>query len=1297
MGAGRFHEAAEPVNDGEIEVLRRLRDDLDPSWQVIGNFEFLAAGNRWYECDALALHESGYGFLIETKAWTGPIIGNDKAWLLPTLDGDGRTSREPPIHLITTKMKKLATLIRTQVPAASSYRLDPLVVLVTEDPPELTGKSELTTVLYTRMIDALGVDPRTPDQRKSAAVPPDVADKIFDYLAAATRPPSDTVLGDYVLDEELELRADDVQVWRGHPATDPNISCILKRYPIDLLAPPAKREEQLSIARRHHTVISELDDNDVVPLFGAPFEGAGNEFVVVTRLPRGDSLETWLAVTQPDPATLDDLIRELFRVVSRVHAKGVVHRWLRPRSIWVGADDLHIRLTDFDVGRVAGTPGVTILVQLDDYDTDFTAPEALGNLALATMASDVYSLAAIARFAYGDSLNRADPHLRNVIEACLDPNPTKRPADAGEALRAMDGPRYVLDSDALHPQDVIDDRYFVKSRHDGGGLTVVYRVYDNILKRDFGAKFVRSQYRDYLDAAEEWNVLQGVPEQPNIAKPTYVGQMRRVTRGDQDLTCKDTFLLSPWIVGRPLDEYLDQVLPLRRVLELGRDLATGLEHLHQYGIIHRDLKPENVLVRDDHSAVILDFNVSQADSLSTTTSIGTASYRAPEVTTGSWTPAADLYSLGVCLTELLVGGRLGTGAREWVVHSGTVDHGVVELLAALLQEEPSQRGTAGELVHQIDSLIHGLKQAPAAVAEPPPLEATEIGNPYVARIRDYFSQSSRSNSGTRGLDIFGKWLYVDTQIDNSLRPRIVNGELSLVVITGNAGDGKTAFIRRIEDELESTGAIKQTGRAGNGSQLSRGGHTWVTNWDGSQDEAEVDNHAVLTEFFEDFAKPSPTHTPAKTAVIAINEGRLVDFLDPKPEDPSHERFRAFAGIIHNAIAGHEEPPPWMVLVNLNRRVLTQSGDDNIVSQILRRLADERLWEGCRGCPAVGECPNFANAQKLRDPVLGARAIARTRETLDLVRLRRRLHITTRDLLSALAYMTVGNDPCSAIIDQAASGPAFVLRGMLYNRLFAAADDTSDGAAEDRLLAELGLLDPADAPHPNLDGRLWLLGADAIASTRNGEAGSDGGILLSLRQSDRSDQLRAHQSLRRKAYFEREEPDYVTLLPYRSLVDFQDAIAQPTEELRDRIASAISASEGLRRDTAEVAVRLIDDTGALDRSYVRRPADDFELTIADETALATYVEYEPDLLRIQHRDDPGLSLDIDVDIFEALDRMSAGFTPSREDLQTSWLSLATFKERLAALPSKELLLQSRMGHLTNISIDQAGTVVAERVR
>ena len=63
-----------------------------------------------------------------------------------------------------------------------------------------------------------------------------------------------------------------------------------------------------------------------------------------------------------------------------------------------------------------------------------------------------------------------------------------------------------------------------------------------------------------------------------------------------------------------------------------------------------------------------------------------------------------------------------------------------------------------------------------------------------------YSQSQLSTGLTRGLD---ESTYIPTRLDTSLKEDVLKGKKKLVVLTGNAGDGKTAFIQLIESAAKN--------------------------------------------------------------------------------------------------------------------------------------------------------------------------------------------------------------------------------------------------------------------------------------------------------------------------------------------------------------------------------------------------------------------------------------------------------------------------------------------------------------
>jgi serine/threonine protein kinase len=162
------------------------------------------------------------------------------------------------------------------------------------------------------------------------------------------------------------------------------------------------------------------------------------------------------------------------------------------------------------------------------------------------------------------------------------------------------------------------------------------------------------------------------------------------------------YIVMELLTGRSLRQLLDdeKQIPPARAMEIGRQMARGLDALHRRGVIHRDLKPANVLICDDGRVVIVDFGVSRFLDYTTVTRdglfIGTLRYAAPEQLVGEAVPASDLHALGAILFEMVAGRRV-FDAR-----------GDLALLNQIRDEVPDPAGAYAEVPSQLEDLISQL-------------------------------------------------------------------------------------------------------------------------------------------------------------------------------------------------------------------------------------------------------------------------------------------------------------------------------------------------------------------------------------------------------------------------------------------------------------------------------------------------------------------------------------------------------------------------------------------------------------
>jgi eukaryotic-like serine/threonine-protein kinase len=238
--------------------------------------------------------------------------------------------------------------------------------------------------------------------------------------------------------------------------------------------------------------------------------------------------------------------------------------------------------------------------------------------------------------------------------------------------------------------------YEILSVLGAGGMGEVYRAKDARLGRDVAIKVLPAEFSSDPERLRRFELearSASALSDPHIVTVHDLGE----ANGVRYLACE-------LVEGSDLRSWLDRgALPVKKVLELAEQIATGLAAAHEKGIVHRDLKPENILIARSGIAKIADFglaklteasggNVSQlptSDGHQTTAGVvmGTVSYMSPEQARGAPVDfRSDQFAFGSILYEML------TGQNAFKRSSSP------ETLASIIRDEPKPVETMNPMV-----------------------------------------------------------------------------------------------------------------------------------------------------------------------------------------------------------------------------------------------------------------------------------------------------------------------------------------------------------------------------------------------------------------------------------------------------------------------------------------------------------------------------------------------------------------------------------------------------------------------
>jgi serine/threonine-protein kinase len=252
-----------------------------------------------------------------------------------------------------------------------------------------------------------------------------------------------------------------------------------------------------------------------------------------------------------------------------------------------------------------------------------------------------------------------------------------------------------------------------------GSFGTVYRALDTTLDREVALKVLHAPLAadaHFIENFRREARIAASLDHANVALIHEVGEI------------EGRFYLSMrWYPGGSLADRLKQgPMPFEQALPVFRQICAGMEAVHAAGIVHRDLKPANILFDSQGNAVVSDFGLARASAASGSSSSlgssGTPFYKAPEIWRGkpAASPAADVYSLGCLLYEMLTGKVLFAGDTTDEVLTKHLMDGpdlsdfppagapkeLKAVLAKALDRNPEQRYTsAGVFAKAVEGLI----------------------------------------------------------------------------------------------------------------------------------------------------------------------------------------------------------------------------------------------------------------------------------------------------------------------------------------------------------------------------------------------------------------------------------------------------------------------------------------------------------------------------------------------------------------------------------------------------------------
>ncbi|MFF4878240.1 protein kinase [Micromonospora sp. NPDC000668] len=242
---------------------------------------------------------------------------------------------------------------------------------------------------------------------------------------------------------------------------------------------------------------------------------------------------------------------------------------------------------------------------------------------------------------------------------------------------------------------LLDERYRLVEQLGAGGMSVVWRGYDEVLGRQVAVKVLASRlasdrafrHRIRIEAQAAARLCH-----PHITNVYDYGESQQV-----GLTVP--YVVMELVDGGSLANRLGREgrMPWREAVTVGAEVSSALATAHARGVVHRDVTPGNVMLTSTGVKVV-DFGISalvgESEKGPDGTLLGTPAYLAPErLDNGQVSPATDVYAVGLLLYRML------TGRLPWQASTTT------QMLRAHMYNEPEPMQAVPGLPDEVTDLV----------------------------------------------------------------------------------------------------------------------------------------------------------------------------------------------------------------------------------------------------------------------------------------------------------------------------------------------------------------------------------------------------------------------------------------------------------------------------------------------------------------------------------------------------------------------------------------------------------------